>query len=153
MACSALLLVTSCIATNNHCLSARDGAAAQLQCVPLSGTRLTTALGTLALAFNLLGASVGWITVGGFARWLSRQPVQSSGSLGYAWPYTCKADTGCSLTGVALAGNLLALCLAVRASYAAPPQAQQLVEGSDQEPGGAGSATAGRLALEASSAP
>jgi hypothetical protein len=144
-------MAVSCVATNNHCLAARDGAAARLQCAPLADQRLAVALGALASGLNLAGAAVGWATVGGFAKWLSAQPMVDGRAGGPSRPYlflTLKSESGSWLPGVALAGNLLVLYLAVQALQAPPQQAQQLVEGSDQEPSeddaaaGAGRATA-----------
>lgn len=79
----------------------------------------------MAFVLNLAGAITAWVTVGGFAKWFSRQLMREA--------YTYKADVGSSLVGVALAGNLLALYLAVLPFYAPHPQAQQLVEDREQE--------------------
>jgi hypothetical protein len=137
LVCSVAMMLSSCNATNNHCLVSRDGAAAQLLYVSLSSKWLTIALGSLAFAFNLAGAITAWVTVGGFAKWFSRQIMRGT--------YSYQADVGSSLVGVALAGNLLALYLAVLPFYAPPPHAQQLVEDREQEQELGGAATgAGR---------
>lgn len=128
MACSALLLMCSC-------LDARCGSAQMPS--GFSGKRLAIALGFLGFVFNLIGSIIGWVTLGSFVRWLSTQIINTDNNK-YSWPYTCRAEAGSWLTGVAMAGNLIVVYLAVQASYASPPQAQQLVESSsDQEPGGA----------------
>ena len=130
MACSALLLASACLAANNHCLAARDGAAAQLHCARLTGKRLAAALGCLAFTLNRVGAIVGSAALGAFAKWLSRQPLRGA--------FTASAGAGCTLVGLAAAANLGALVLAVGAFYFPPRQggAQQLVEGADGGEGG-----------------
>jgi hypothetical protein len=136
MACSALLLASACIASNNHCLAVRDGAAAQPQCVRLTGKSLTAALGGLAFTLNLLGAIVGSAALGAFAKWLARQPLRGA--------FSAAAGAGCTLVGLATAANLGALVLAVLSfSFPAPLGAQQLVEGS-----GVGGGSGGRAAEE-----
>ena len=134
MACSALLLASACVATNNHCLAARDGAAAQPQCVRLTGKHLTAALGGLAFTLNLAGAIVGSAALGALAKWLVRQPLRGA--------FSVATGAGCTLVGLATAANFGALVLAVLSFYfpAPPAGAQQLVEGSGVEGGSGGRA-------------
>ena len=133
MACSALLLASACIATNNHCLAARDGAAAQPQCARLTGKHLTAALGSLAFTMNLVGAIVGSAALGALAKWLAGQPLRGA--------FSVATGAGCTLVGLATAANFGALVLAVLSFYfPAPPGAQQLAEGSSAEGGSGGRA-------------